>query len=838
MARASPLFASYNTGEVSRRLWARTDFKKYPAALEIGENVLSLAEGPLMRRSGTRFVCEVKSSAVKSRGRRFQFSTSQAYSILEGEQNFQFCRNQARITVGDTDAAIVNGTFTAGITSWTDRSTGSGSIAHDAGNGRLSLVPGGTGGTDIGWAEQSVTVGASFQATEHVVRFRVLGAPSDRVQLRIGTASKGSQLIADKVCEVGWHCVAFTPGTSPVFIQFRNLGSFRNKTVQIDDVSLLDNQALEITTPYTEAELFDVSGPQSADVLYLFHPSHPTFKLERFGHTTWSLVEVAWLDGPFLPENTTTTTLTFTSATALGTTVTASAVTGINDDQGFKITDIGRLIRLTDDAALNWGYAIIVGWTSTTVVTADVRRTVVVTTAETKWRLGSWSATTGYPHCGAFYEQRLASGNTDEQPQTFWMSQTGDFENQQPDSPNTDGTTMAGTVEDDDALDYTISADDVQSIIWMSPGQDTLVIGTASGEWTPSSQGAVLTPSDITVRQQTTHGSASSQPVRVDHTTLFVQKAKRKIREFVFDFAVNGYRSEDMTRLAEHITFGGLVEMDYAEEPNSIVWSARADGQLLSMTFRREEDVVGWTRHILGGSFAGGDPVVESVWVIPGANGAGQVQSSESRDEVWMIVKRTINGATKRYVEVLERDFEFGHDQKDAYYADAIITYDSTPTTAISGLSHLEGQTVKVLADGYIHPDCVVASGAITLEAAASVVQIGLGFTHRAKTLKLEAGTAAGTAVGKTGQIFGITFCLVNSLTLTFGPDEDNLTSVDFREVADAMDTAVPLFTGEYFAEFDDDWKSDSRIFIVSDDPVPFMLAAMAPEIDKKDFRA
>lgn len=838
MPRASPLFASFNTGEVSRRLWARTDFKKYASALEIGENVLSLAEGALMRRSGTRFVCEVKSSAVKHRGARFQFSTSQAYAIIKGEQNFQFCRNQARITVGDTDAVIANGAFTAGITSWTDRSTGSGSIAHDAGNGRLSLVPGGTGGTDIGWAEQSVAVGVSFQATEHVLKFRVLGAPSDRVQLRIGTASVGSQLIADKLCEVGWHCVAFTPGASPVFIQFRNLGSFRNKTVQIDDVSLLDNQALEITTPYAESELFDVNGPQSADVQYIFSPTHPTYKLERFGHTTWSLVEVAWIDGPYLPENATTTTLTFTSATALGTTVTASAITGINDGVGFKTTDVGRLIRLTD-GTVNWGYAVIVGWTSTTVVTADVRRTVVVTTAETKWRLGSWSGTTGYPRCGAFYEQRLASGNTTEQPQTFWLSQTGDFENQSPDSPNAaDGTTFAGTVEDDDALDYTISADDVQSILWMSPGEDTLVIGTASGEWTPSSQGAVLTPSDITVRQQTTHGSANVQPVRVDHVALFVQKAKRKLREFSFDFNVQGYRALDMTRLAEHITFGGILEMDYAEEPNSVVWAVRADGQLLSMTFRREEDVVGWTRNILGGSFSGGDAVVESVWVIPGADGSGQVQSSEARDEVWMIVKRTINGSTKRYVEVLERDYEDGHAQEDAYYADAIITYDGAPATSITGLSHLEGETVKVYADGYVHPDCAVSSGGITLESAASVVQIGLGYTHRAKTLKLEAGTAAGTAIGKTGQIFGITFCLVNSLTLTFGPDEDHLTMVDFREVGDAMDTAVPLFTGEYFSEFDDDWKSDSRIFIVSDDPCPFMLAAMAPEVDKKDFRA
>ncbi|KKK79222.1 hypothetical protein LCGC14_2835680, partial [marine sediment metagenome] len=146
-----------------------------------------------------------------------------------------------------------------------------------------------------------------------------------------------------------------------------------------------------------------------------------------------------------------------------------------------------------------------------------------------------------------------------------------------------------------------------------------------------------------------------------------------------------------MTRLAQHITRGGIVEMDFQQEPDSLVWAVRSDGQLLSMTFRREEDVVGWTRHIIGGSFSTGDAVVESVAVIPGENGAGQTQSSENRDEVWVTVKRTINGSTVRYVEVFERDYETGDDEEDSYYADSIITYDGVATSTITGLDHLEG---------------------------------------------------------------------------------------------------------------------------------------------------
>jgi hypothetical protein len=852
MARVQKFLPSFNAGELSPRLQARTDFNKYASGLERCENLIPLPEGGVMRRPATRYVAGVADHSVRSRLRPFKFSTTQAYMLELADRLFRFFRNQGQIVVANTDAAISNGTFTSNITDWDDRSTGGAGnqISHDATNGRLTLETSGTASDDIGWAEQDVAIGASFQAVEHVLKFRVTGAPGDRIELRIGTSSTGSQLIADKLCPVGYHSVAFTPGAATVYIQFRNRGSYRDKDVKIDDVSLIDNAGLSIDTPYVAADLYSIVGVQSNDKLYLIHKSYPTYRLERYGHTTWSLVEVAWQDGPYLDENTTATTLTFSAATGLGVTVTASSIEGINNGEGFKTTDIGRLIRLTD-GTVNWGWAVIVGRTSSTVVTADVRRTVVVTTAETKWRLGAWSGTTGYASCGAFYEQRLIAAGSTDRPQTFWGSQTADFENMAPDSPNTDGVTWAGTVQDDDALDYTLSADDVHSILWLSAGEDTLAIGTASGEWVPESEGAVLTPTDITVRQQTSHGSAEVQPVRIDHVVLFVQRAKRKIREFGFGFEIDGYQALDMTRLAQHITRGGIVEMDYAEEPNSLVWAVRDDGRLLSMTFRREEDVVGWARHVIGGSFGSGIAVVESVAVIPGNNGAGQVQNSENRDEVWVIVKRTINGNTRRYIEVMEGEFEspdrndYDSDddwltavrtaQKDAYYADSLITYDGAATASISSLSHLEGETVKVLADGAIHPVADVSSGAITLEDEASVVQIGLGYAHSLKNLKHEGGSQSGTAVGQEKRIVGVTFVVQDAVTLRFGPNVDELDSFDFREVSDAMDGATPLFTGEFYETFSGDWESDPRIVVRADDPVPFTLLAMVPRVDVRD---
>lgn len=834
MAKSNPFTPSFNAGELTPRLAARTDFAKYANGLSTCENLIPLAEGGLLRRAATRYIAEEQSSSVKGRIRPFQFSTTQNYMLEFGNQIMRFYRHQGQIISGASAAVITNGDFPSGITSWDDRSTGGAGnqISHDATNLMLVLETSGTDTTDIGWAEQEVT---NTAAVEHIIKFRVVGAPSDKVGLQVGTATLGTQILTEKLFEVGYHCYAFTATAANFFVQFRNHGDFRDKDVKVDDISLVGSlAAAEIDTPYLEAELFQVNGPQSADTLYLYHPSHPTHKLLRLGHTSWSLSEVAWEDGPYLAQNDTVTTLNPSATTGMGITLTLSVVTGVNDDRGWLSTDIGRSVRYEANAGSIIGYAVITAITSTTIAVADVRVALITADASVKFRLGAWSGTTGYPSVGAFYEQRQFAGNNTKEPQKLWATQTADFENHTPDD-----RAAAEIVADDDALDYTISADEVNAIRWMSPGEDTLVIGTTGGEWIPitSTSSAVLTPSDITVRRQTTHGSKNVQPVRVGAIVLFVQAAGRKIREFGYAFETDGFQAVDMTRLAYHLTVGGINEMAYAEEPDSLVWCVRNDGQLLSMTFRREEDVVGWARHIIGGSFSTGNAVVESVAVIGGADGSGQTQSSLDRDEVWVTVKRTINSVTKRYIEVLERDFEDGDDADDAYYADSIITYDGASATVLSGLDHLEGETVKVNSNGATSPDLTVASGSITVAEAVTTAQIGLSYTHKMTTLKFEGGTKLGTAVGKIKQVFGFSVALLNSMTMSFGKDSSSLRSVDFREVADVMDSDTGYFTGEKFYEFDDDWETDARMTIQSSDPVSFTLLALAPEIDTREGR-
>ena len=909
-------------------------------------------------------------------------------------------------------------------------------IETAASNGVLALI--GSGG-DVASAEQGVVTTNTGQ--EHVLRFRVIGAPGDTISVRIGNTSEGDQVLTETEVKTGFHSIAFTPEMSPFHVQFRN-GS--GKTVYVDDVALVGSGVgakapLELTTPYQEADLQTLKWAQSADVMYFAHPDHPPHKLERRGNTTWSLVEVDFDDGPYLDENTTgSMTLNPSAATGVGITISAAG------HSPFSISDVGRLVRLRPSG--DPGYAVITEFISPEQVKADVKRDFGNANATANWRLGAWSAGRGYPSVVTFFEQRLVWANTKNQPQSFWMSQSGDLERMRPDS--FEGGAIE--VQDDDGLDFTIAADQVNAIRWMSPGRQ-LILGTSGGEWSVTSDGPVLTPLDLTVRRESTNGSANILPVRISSIVLFVQRAKRKLREFVFSFETDGFRTPDLTILADHISESGIREVIYQQEPDSQVHCLREDGVLATLTYRREQDVVGWSRHLLGGSYQGGHAVIESMAAIPGSAVAG----SENLDEAWVVVMRTINGVTRRYIEVFEPLFEgpnleefedvaaFDAEvlaaQTDSFYVDSGLVLDnpvnitgidllafadgfevwpggvSAPpegwtqiggvgsvgqeaingvtegsfsvvfggsgatlsksfdftgvdrlvldfagagkeitievdgnqvfsepepsgsrtidvssvtgtqtlalimsaisagslyvdnlrflgagsgasrvvvtapahglaegdsvdltgivgleelngqrftianvttdtfeltgadasglglyqsggearlaVTTIAGLDHLEGETVKIQGNGATLPEQVVSGGAITIDVPVSKAVVGLGYRHIFKSLKLASGAAAGTAVAKVKRVHGVALVLLHSLGIRIGPSLDRLEDVPLREVKDAMDAAVPLFTGERYVSFDGDYERDARIVIAGDAPLPFTLLAAAPEL-------
>lgn len=563
---------------------------------------------------------------------------------------------------------------------------------------------------------------------------------------------------------------------------------------------------VEVATPYLLADIWNLQFTQSADVLYITHPSYAPRKLIRTGATTWTLSTISFSDGPYLPINTTATTLT-PSATTGAITITASAAL-------FSANDVGRVVRIRNGA--NWGWATITAFTSATVVNATVGGAFSATTAVTAWRLGVWSPGTGYPSCVTFHQDRLVFAGPTNFPGRIDGSNVSDYENFAP-------SNVDGTVVDSNAFSFTLNSNTVNAVQWMQSDENGLLCGTAGGEWVlaPSSITQALTATNVVAKNTTSYGSTNVAPVKMGKALLFVQRTGRKLREMIYSFAANTFQAQDVSLTGEHLTKSGIRQMAAQLAPQPIIWIVRTDGTLVGVSYDRDQEILGWHQHRLGGfSDAGATAAarVESVAAIPAP--------SVDRDQVWVIVQRIINGATVRYVEYLNKMWEDGDDISDAVFMDSSAVYSGASTTTISGLTWLVGQTVKVLLNGAVHPDRLVSvGGSITLQRAGTKAQIGLGTRCQGTTLRIEAGGGDGPAQGKLKKLHRVVFRFVQSVGLTLAPILDGrlLTPADqsFRSTGDRMDTAIPPFTGDRQLVYEGSWDRSGQVNWYLDDPLP-----------------
>ena len=568
----------------------------------------------------------------------------------------------------------------------------------------------------------------------------------------------------------------------------------------------LEGSIYEIPNPYSQDEIADVKYTQSADVLYLTHKNHPPIKLSRTGHTAWTTSEIDFQDGPYLNLNATETTLTLSGTTG-SVTVTASASL-------FKSSDVGRSLRIKSTGS-KWGWGKITGYTSDTVVTVLLVKSPESASATKDWRLGIYCAEHGYPSCVTFFEDRLFFAGTKNYPQRIDGSKAGDYETFSPNSIET------GTVTDEMAVACTLNSSDVNAIQWMVDDEKGLLCGSIGGEWIvrPSSLSEGLTPTNIKAKRSTSYGSSSVQAKRVGRAAIYVQRAGRKVREMAYVYEVDGFRSPDMTALSEHITYGGLTEIEYQQEPFSVIWFIRSDGQLIGLTYERDQDVIGWHRHIIGGSFGDGHAIVEALSCIPTPDGTS--------DELTMIVKRTIDGETKRYIEYMTPRFD-ADSLTYAHFVDCGLTYEGAATDTVSGLNHLEKETVQVLADGLPHDDCVVYGGMIALTRKASVITIGKGYNSDIQTLRLEAGAADGTAQGKTKRITRVDVRLHKTLGLKYGRDAANLDVHTFRKSGE-------LFSGDIQIVWNSGYDEKGQMYFRQSQPLPMTILSIAPQVVTQD---
>jgi hypothetical protein len=641
---------------------------------------------------------------------------------------------------------------------------------------------------------------SSMQRCENFICF-----PHGGVTKRSGTryvaevkdSSKRTRLVPFVYSTVQAYILEFGDG----YIRFyRNNGQLQNAA---------GTAPYEIISPYAEADLDNISFTQSADVLYLVHPDYAPRTLSRTGPTNWTLTSYSYIDGPFDSTNSTSTTMA-PSAVSGTVTITASGTNGINDNQGFLSTDVGRHIRIKYGG--KWGSAKIITVTSDRTVTATTFNDFDFggTATSTLWRLGSWSDTTGWPTTTTFYQERLFFANTVSKPNTVWGSVSGDFVVFSP-------TNREAEVLDDSGLTFTLATDQVNAIRWMY-GAKQLQLGTSDGPFIMSSgsDNLALTPTNVTVARETTDGTAATKPVGAAKATLFIDRNKVKLRELAYTIDSDGYTTPDLTLIAEHITTGNLKEMTYTKAPDSLVWCLLETGEIRCLTYEREQDVVAWHRHIIGGT----DTHVKAVASIP--------SQDETVEELWMIVQRTIDGVSKQYVEYLEKAFDQakGDTPSDAFFVDSGLTYSGAAVTTIAGLDHLEGQTVKVLVNGATHPDRVVSSGEISLDRPGTTVHIGLGYKARIVTLDPEVQTDTGPSQGKTRRVERVTFRVVDTYNLSVGTDANNINPIYFRTPSIPMGT-IELYTGDKRVLLPHTPNRQFELYVDHDQPQPCTILAI-----------
>lgn len=585
--------------------------------------------------------------------------------------------------------------------------------------------------------------------------------------------------------------------------------------------SWVRDPAYELATPYAQAELPGLAFCQSADVMYVAHAAHPPMRLSRTGHAAWSLEAVAFTSPP------------------------------------------------------------------------------------TQWKENN------HPALVMFYEQRLCFAGAPDQPQTLWMSRSGSYHD----------FGVSDPLADSDACSFTLVSNQVNAIRWMVPAR-RLLLGTSGAEWELGGSGSeAVTPFNVNAQRHTTHGSKDLDPVAVGNIVLYVQRNGRRLREFAYSFESDGFVSGDMTLLAEHLTHGSqLGAMAYQQDPDSVVWCLREDGLLMGLSYMRDQKVYAWHRHPTAGA-------VESLAVIPG----------DGQDELWVLVRRTVNGQARRYVERLDPQFG-ATDTVEAFFVDSGLTYDgrnrnpgrtlalsappwtrgtegtltaagftpfaeppfdtggagqafllqdpataagresgspladaargglrvrvlsvdgpekarvrleaeapdclrgpatpawSRPVDELSGLTHLAGETVHILADGAVEPARAVSGqGTLALAREASVIHAGLPYASALQTMNLELAQGDGTAQGRVKRVGRVVLRLYKSLGGAAGFDEATLDPLIFRTSADPMGRAPALSSGDYEMAFPAGYDTFAHVRVVQDQPLPLTVLALITGVD------
>ncbi|CAN7453359.1 hypothetical protein [Mesorhizobium sp. LjRoot246] len=819
MTTLYPIQDVFTRGEISPRLHARASLDFYRAALAKCENFVTLPHGGIRKRGGTYFAGEVKISAKKTRLIPFIFSADQAYALEFGDRYIRVYAYGARVGTVEVASPYLEADLfglayvqsadqmwithrdyppkvltRSAHTAWalTDFEIADG--PYDPINDTATtLTPASYGSFVPKMSSLTVPSGtvSSLNATgdawqlfdkDSKTMSVLTGGTGAWVQHRLASS-------AQKVCNAYWIQAPGAAGRAEDMpTQWEVQGSNDGSTWVT-----IDSRQGQTGWSASERRYFEFSNRTPFEYLRLDFEGGGGPDSTNAALAEWAPNEDGDLMTPF--------------------NLTASSIVGINNGEGFQPSDVGRAIRLYASDG-RWRWAKIAARISTTIVTIRMySHALPDLNPVSRWRLGTL-VPGKYMESGSLYEERLAFSRKF----SVYASATGDFDN------------FALGEKDDDALEF-IQAGGGQAndIVWIADSDGALLIGTGGGIRALSGSGIdeALTPSSFKNRRSRTFGCARIRPVDAGQSFLYVTRSRKSIAELT-QTAQSRFASDDVGQVSEHIPKQGVVELAFQTDPDPLLWFPLENGELGGYTHQPSQEVRGMHRHRLGGSVSGANwAVVESAAVTPGQNG---------NDDLWLIVRRTIGGVTKRYIEIKTAPFEYGA-IADAFEVDCGLTYTGLAVTTVGGAMHLAGQSVDVLADGKVYRGLTVSGGGtVTLPGGSTAAkwQLGLPYAAGADTLELDVGGRDGSIIGRRKKVAKVILSLLE--TDTTGLQVQSFMRGRWEPVRMpsivAPDGRATLFTGNVEVPIDDSWEGQGRVRIRHVNPTPCTIRAFTPVFD------
>lgn len=635
--------------------------------------------------------------------------------------------------------------------------------------------------------------------------------------------------------------VVWTDATNPD----THLRMFEVDYVDADNFDLLDMEGVALTytkasaggtftlrrrytvsTDYTEEQLRYLSFVQDNDVMYIAHSLHPPAKMSRLGDTDWTLEDIDFTPDTAAPTGVSVAVTTgsgYDAALAEDVNYVVAIVSSVSGEEGLPSTSVTATNDLAIQGAKNvvswdagtdvdryivykdtdgvYGY---IGATKNTTFTDD--NIVEDTSDGPQEAINPFDGAGNYPRVVTLHEQRATYASTINDPQAVYLSQSTLLENFGAASP----------AKSDDAITFRVRAKARQNIYAIGSVSEGLAMMTSTTEWlvTGGSDESYLTPTNPVPRPQTNRGSYYLQPLDVGDEILYSQARGGVVREFSYSLDVNKFNGADRTIMARHLFEGKrIVSWCYAQAPYSIVWAVMDDGTLLSMTYMKEHDVWGWTSHPTDGFF-------ESVISLPEGD----------EDAVYVTVRRTIDGV--EYVMHERMYSRLAATVDDWFFVDSGLRYSGDPQDTFTGLYHLEGEEVAVLADGYVIEGKTVVDGTVTLDAEYSTVVVGLPYTSEIETLDLDMGAVQelGTIQDREMALPEIMVHIENTRGLWIGRNRDKMNErkpdapVNYGEASVASTEKIRMDT-------DPDFDDVGNIVIQQRTPLPMTILAVAPDV-------